>query len=303
MKQALVSASLTFMLALSAVSIAACQSSTDSDATDLADGQVAFWKVKPTASPSPTASPKPSPTSSSTPSPAPSSSKTDALIFDGTGTSASNAQTLIDMVAGHDLSYRVVDSYQLANMTSAELAAFRLIIWPGGNSITMNDALAASTRQKVRNAVVSSGVNFVGFCAGAWMAVGPTPAAGAAPYWGLSIVPGDYLKAYDPNGTTTNPTAAIVKLNLATSSRYVVWWDSPYLWDISGGVLARYPDGKAAMVQTMAGNGFVVLTGPHPEAPQSWRDAEGLSDPDGLDTVTAWSLIEGALNRRPISAL
>lgn len=47
----------------------------------------------------------------------------------------------------------------------------------------------------------------------------------------------------------------------------------------AGGVVARYSDGKAAISQAYSGKGFVVLSGPHPEAPQGWRNTAG-NEPD-----------------------
>lgn len=245
-----------------------------------------YWS-RPAPSPSPT--PSPTATSGTT------SSQIKALIFNGSGTSASDTQSIVGLVAAHGWSYQVVTSAQLETMSVTDIAQYRLIIWPGGDSNVMTSGLTAATRGRVRSAVVNYGVNYVGFCAGAWMAVGPTPSA-SGPIWGLSIEPGDYLKIYHPNGTL--PTAAMVKTTFASgSTRDLVWWGGPYLWSTAGTVIARYPDGSAAITQADAGKGFVVLSGLHPEAPQDWRTGAGLVDSDGLDLDVAWSLIQSAANR------
>ncbi|HUP56696.1 MAG TPA: hypothetical protein VM598_04530, partial [Bdellovibrionota bacterium] len=214
----------------------------------------------------------------------------------GAGTSESDAQSLMSIVASHGMSYRVADSAAIESMSLDDLGRFKVIIWPGGDSNVMTDGLSAAAREKVRQAVVSRGVPYVGFCAGAWMAVGPTPLSGSQPIWGFSILNGDYLKMYHPNGQT--PVAAMVWTSFADgSSRDLVWWGGPYLPSYAGSVVARYPDGSAAILKAQAGNGFVVLSGPHPEAPQDWRTGAGLSDDDGLDFDLTWRLISAGLSR------
>lgn len=184
------------------------------------------------------------------------------------------------------------------------MSQYQLIIWPGGDSIIQQNNLDPNTRERVREAVVNSGVSFAGFCAGAFIAVGPKPPAGGTPAWGLSIANYNYVTEYLPLGAgQTQPIAAMVLLSFADgTSRDIVWWDSPFLPTIAGGTISKYPDGSAAMIQVQSGNGFVVLSGPHPEAPQSWRDEENLVDTDGLDTDIAWNLINAALTRSRLAA-
>ena len=245
----------------------------------------------------PKPSPSPSPTSS------PSSAIPVALLFDGTGTSDSDFQALAAILQAHGITYQAVTSLQLEAMSASDLAGYKLIVWPGGDSIVQNDNLAPHTRERVREAVVNSGVNFVGFCAGAFIAVGPPPPPGGTPYWGLSIANYNYLTVFYPNGPgTTLPVASMEMISFANgTSRDLVWWDGPFLPAVSSGVLAKYPDGTPAMVALQSGQGFVVLSGVHPEAPQSWRDRQGLLDIDGLDTDIAWNLINGALTRTRLS--
>jgi hypothetical protein len=38
-----------------------------------------------------------------------------------------------------------------------------------------------------------------------------------------------------------------------------------------GSVVGRYPDGKPAIVEGRVGDGGAILSGVHPEAPDSWR--------------------------------
>ncbi|MCM2321853.1 MAG: hypothetical protein NDJ90_01180 [Oligoflexia bacterium] len=226
-----------------------------------------------------------------------------ALIFAGEGTNLSNADALTELAQSHFLAYRFVTSSELDAMSTEELKQYRLLVWPGGESSEMNDSLREETRTRVRDAVRESGLGYVGFCAGAWLAVGPPAPFGHPPYWGFGIVPAPFLEEYDPNGEAPNPIGAIVKIFFpGGKSRHLVWWGGPFFTEFPAGVLARYPDGTAAITQVEAGAGFVTLSGLHPEAPQSWRDGERLHDPDGLDLDLAWRLIESTVKRERLAA-
>jgi len=63
--------------------------------------------------------------------------------------------------------------------------------------------------------------------------------------------------------------------------------------------VARYDNGKPAISQTWFHNGFITISGPHPEAPQGWRNTAG-QDPDGLDYDIMKSLIEATMARRTL---
>jgi hypothetical protein len=83
----------------------------------------------------------------------------------------------------------------------------------------------------------------------------------------------------------------------------MVWWGGPSLPEWKGGVIARYTDNnQPAIAQTWSGNGLVILSGPHPEAPQNWRDKLGLSDSDGLDQDYAGQMLEAAAKQQPMDS-
>jgi glutamine amidotransferase-like uncharacterized protein len=85
------------------------------------------------------------------------------------------------------------------------------------------------------------------------------------------------------------------------STRHLVWWGGPATPDTNSAgnwsVIGRYEDGRPALSQAYSGRGLVVIAGPHPEAPQSWRLTAG-SDPDGLDWELATQMIEAARTGR-----
>jgi hypothetical protein len=77
------------------------------------------------------------------------------------------------------------------------------------------------------------------------------------------------------------------------------WEDGPELtgW---GAIVGKYPDGTPAIVQGTYGNGQVILSGIHPEAPANWRRGMTFATPASVDNAYAWTLIQAALNRESL---
>ena len=60
--------------------------------------------------------------------------------------------------------------------------------------------------------------------------------------------------------------------------------------------VSKYPDGTPAMVEGKSGNGWVMLSGVHPEAPANWRTGMTFKTPLATDLAYAGTLITAALN-------
>jgi hypothetical protein len=222
----------------------------------------------------------------------------DVLLFNGTGVSTSDWQATEQMISGQGWSYALVNSAELNAMSLEEIASYRVIVIPGGKGGTITASLTEATRLKVRQAVRDRGVGYVGFCAGAWVAVGPEASGDQVASYGLAVAPGAILPSYYPGGDTSQ-TAAIVPVTLSSGeTRQLVWWGGPSTPEWAGGVIGRYVTGEPAISQTWSGAGLVVISGPHPEAPQSWRSTAGF-DSDGLDQDLAVAMIHAAMNRQP----
>ena len=96
---------------------------------------------------------------------------TDVLLYNGTGVSTSDWQTTESLIQSQGWSYE-------------------LIVIPGGIGGTITSYLTPETRLNLRQAVQDQGVGYVGFCAGAWIAVGPEAQSSATATYGLAIAPG-----------------------------------------------------------------------------------------------------------------
>jgi len=221
--------------------------------------------------------------------------QTDVLIYQGDATATGDAESFAEIAGSHGLKYDTVSSNELDSMSLDQLASYGVIVWPGGYAGQMSNSLRAETREKIRKAVVERGVGFNGTCAGAFIAVSPDTS------WGFSIIPANTLDYFRLENQGVEISMADVKF-ADGKTRNMVWYGGPQMPEWPGGTIARYDDGNPALAQTWAGEGFVTLSGPHPEAPQSWYDKNGLSDADGRDVDVAWQMMEAALKRKPLPA-
>ena len=227
------------------------------------------------------------------PRPASSRGVAPVLLFTGTGTSANDVAAIETILDSSHLNYSIVNSLQLNGMAESQISAYRLLIVPGGNFVDMGNSLTAGTTANVRNAV-KGGLNYLGICAGGFLA-GSLP----APYHSFGLSSGVKFGFYSAvkNGTRK----AVVRVTTAEGPALDQYWeDGPQLagW---GEVVGKFPDGTPAIVEGSVGQGWVILTGVHAEAPASWRRGMAFNTPVSADTAYARTLIVTALNRTTLS--
>jgi glutamine amidotransferase-like uncharacterized protein len=209
------------------------------------------------------------------------------LLFNGAGTSRNDVAAIERVLSDHDFSYSTADSRQLNAMSESQLRRYRLLIVPGGNFEKIGKGLSPNTAANLRNAV-RGGLNYLGICAGAFF-------AGNSPYNGLKLTSGVRFPFYAIEAQGVRKAA--VEIAIAGSPAQSHYWeDGPQLsgW---GDVVAKYPDGTPAIVEGKVGTGWVILTGIHPEAPESWRRGLTFSTSARVDNAYAATLIAAALNR------
>ena len=216
----------------------------------------------------------------------PSADAADVLLFSGTGTSAHDVEATEDVLRRMHVQYLAANSAQLERMTEPQLRRFRLLIVPGGNFLTMGANISASTRATVHDAV-QGGMNYLGICAGAFL-------AGQASYPSLNLTSGVRFEFYAALRDGISKTAVSISTpEGAPLDQY--WEDGPQLsgW---GAVVATYPDHTPAVVEGWSGRGWVILTGIHAEAPESWRRGLRFETPASVDHAYASTLIDAALH-------
>ena len=209
------------------------------------------------------------------------------LLFTGTGTSSPDVSAIKAVLDTLSLGYVTADSTQLDATSAQQLGGYKLLIVPGGNSITIGDNLSAQTASNIRTAVQQYGVHYLGICAGAFF-------GGFSFHNGVNLTSGVSFDFYadEFKGIHKEP----VTLSFPSSDPLDVYWeDGPQLsgW---GSVVAKFPDGTAAIVEGPSGKGFVIFTGVHLEAPENWRESMVFGTPVSVDLAYAGDVFQAALD-------
>jgi glutamine amidotransferase-like uncharacterized protein len=207
------------------------------------------------------------------------------LLFNGNGTSPNDVVAVKTILKDSHLKYATVNSEQLNGMSESQLMAYRLMIVPGGNYITIGNSLTANTTANLHNAV-QGGLNYLGICAGGFL-------AGDAPCNSLNLTGVRFDFYAVVNRGVHKAAVAIAGVGTASLDHY--WEDGPQLtgW---GAVVGKYPDGTPAIVEGKSGKGWVILCGVHPEAPTNWRGGMTFATPASVDNAFAGKLIDAALH-------
>lgn len=213
------------------------------------------------------------------------------LLYTGNGTSSPDVAALETILGNSSIGYTTVDSAHLNAMNEQELGGYKLIIIPGGNSITIGESLTAGTASALRGAVQQYGVHYLGVCAGAFF-------GGYSIYNGVNLTSGVAFNFYADESKGIHVEA--VEISFPDNSPLDMYWqDGPELsgW---GDVVAKFPDGTSAIVEGQSGNGFVIFTGVHPEAPASWLGSLTFTTPVSVDQTYAATVIQATLSGTPL---
>ena len=208
------------------------------------------------------------------------------LLYNGSGTSATDVVAVEAQLATLKLTYATANTSQLDGMSQTQLKAYKLFIVPGGNSITIGNSLSKTATTNVRNAV-SNGLHYLGICAGGFF-------GGYSIYNGLDLTSGAWFNFYADHFKGINKEA--VEISFPSSSKLDIYWQGGPQFTGWGNIVGKYPDGTPAIVEGSYGNGFVILSGVHPEAPASWRTGMTFTTSLAVDLAYADTLITSALN-------
>jgi glutamine amidotransferase-like uncharacterized protein len=209
------------------------------------------------------------------------------LLFTGTGTSASDVSAVKTILGANNLTYATANSSQLNGMSETQLKGYKLLIVPGGNSITIGHNLSSTTTTNIHNAVTNDGLHYLGICAGGFF-------GGYSIYNGLNLTSGVWFNFYaDYYNGIHKAAVEISSPDAGALDQY--WQDGPQFtgW---GSIVGKYPDGTPAIVEGTSGKGWVILSGIHPEAPANWRTGMKFTTSVAVDNAYAGTLILAALS-------
>jgi len=208
------------------------------------------------------------------------------LLFIGTGTSSGDVSAVETLLGSLKLSYHTATSSQLNSMSETQIRAYKLLIVPGGNSITIGKYLSKTATTNIQNAVQQGGMHYLGFCAGGFF-------GGYSIYNGLNLTSGVWFNFYADYFKGIHKAAVEIS-RPGQSTLDIYWQDGPQLsgW---GSAVGKYSDGTPAIVEGKSGLGWVILTGIHPEAPLSWRTGMSFTTTVSTDIAYAGTLVKAAL--------
>ena len=208
------------------------------------------------------------------------------LLFNGTGTSPNDVAAIAKILRAGGFEYATANSKQLNGMSESQLMAYRLIIVPGGNYITIGNNLTPETTQRMQTAV-QQGVNYLGICAGGLL-------AGKAKCNSLNLTSDVRFDFYGAVNRGIHKAAVPIACAEAPIIEHY-WEDGPQFtgWGL---VVGKYPDETPAIVEGTCGKGWVILCGVHPEAPESWRRGMTFSTTASAANDYTGTLVNAALN-------
>lgn len=209
------------------------------------------------------------------------------ILFNGTGTTSGDVSAVETILNDLGLAYATANSSQMNAMTQTQLNSYKLLIVPGGNSITIGQYLTKTTTAKIHNAVVNGGLHYLGICAGGFF-------GGYSIYNGLNLTSGHWFNFYEDYYRGIHKES--VNISYPTGTKLDVYWENGPQFTGWGSIVARFPDGTPAVVEGKSGVGWVILAGVHPEAPASWRYGMTFTSSVASNTAYAKTLVSAALH-------
>lgn len=207
-----------------------------------------------------------------------------ALIYRGPGACEECSVAWANIADSSGLKVQFVSPGELS---TSVLRGASVWIQPGGVAYEMAEALTESQKTILKN-FISGGMGYLGVCAGAFLAGDFLDEE--SKITGLNLLRGAVSEVFPQEAT-------VLPIRWGNKTRHVYFEGGAFFEDLFGpmDVMAHYRDGRVAVLSTDYGVGRVVLSGVHPEAPQSW--SEGLSDSDGLDWAYARELVLAAIRK------
>ncbi|MFK3647855.1 BPL-N domain-containing protein [Lysobacter enzymogenes] len=215
-------------------------------------------------------------------------------VYRGPASCENCSETLKQAIEALGPNYRVdfVGAHEPIDITPANLARYDVYAQPGGGqNIPAAFASLGDARVDAIHDYVAGGGRYLGICMGAYLASGS----------GLGLVPHELESEVGRPGFEVDGSEdAVVAVRWQGRAQTVFYQDGPYLRrapkDPGFRTIATYANDDIAAARYTFGRGVVVLSGPHPEADESWFEEAGLPLEDRPDDRLLRSLL-AALGR------
>ncbi|ONI86942.1 hypothetical protein ALI144C_09830 [Actinosynnema sp. ALI-1.44] len=213
-----------------------------------------------------------------------------ALVYNGPQGCTACAPSVAALLRRAPQPYRV--EMLTSPPTAEKLAEAKVYVQPGGGADLDRTWRDLSGAAEVVRTWVRDGGSYLGLCFGAYLA-GRNP--------GFDLLPGDTNGYIDsPGATVPDGRDTVIPVTWRGKPRHMYFQDGPAFFLRDGHnatVLATYDNGLPAVVVAPYGKGRVGVSGPHPEADESWYEEKDLTNPDGVRFDMAYELIEETTRR------
>lgn len=210
-----------------------------------------------------------------------------ALVYSGPGSAGDSPEALGAVIESIGLEVLYFEDPQ----DLPALLGGAVLLAVGG---TDNDTLGlrrSFSEETVRaiQRFVAEGGRYCGICGGAYLP--------SASWRENGLVQGFGLAPVTPESFLDDPTPMLLPVMWGDETREMYYQLGPYFELSETGepleVLAWYDDGSVAALVCGYGRGKVLLSGPHPEAPDSWIEDDELADGAWQSSI---DLLQAALN-------
>ena len=222
-----------------------------------------------------------------------------ALIYIGSSTWGAEADSIEQTLRAHEFSYQEWTPSQVNQAQRSELDAYQLLIIPGGFAPGLVSELNVDARALLRSQVREGRMNYIGFCAGAWLAVSPPEPDSDHRSYGIGFIDGP-MQRPSPMESLGTPYGLVETRLWDGSTRRLLWWGGPSTPEATHEgeeVLARYPGGEPAISLLQAGKGRAVLSGLHPTATQAVLNSIGVQSPESIAPDITLELLKRAVGK------
>jgi hypothetical protein len=222
-----------------------------------------------------------------------------AMIYIGSSTWMAEADSIEQTLRTHHYSYQEWTPSQLNQAQGVELEMYQLLIIPGGYAPGLVSELSVDARAMLRTAVREGIMDYLGFCAGAWLAVSPPEPDSDHRSYGIGFIDGP-MQRHAPMEDAGGDYGLVEARLWDGSVRKLLWWGGPSTPEAAQEgetVLARYPGGEPAISVLRAGKGRAVLSGLHPTATQAVLNSIGVQSSESIAPDITLQLVKRALGR------
>jgi len=219
-----------------------------------------------------------------------------ALIYNGAGADPDSTEAIADIAGKSGLKIQYVSNLSALPMLLDNARVFIL----GGTDDDVQPLLEAftpTTRQALK-AYLLNGGRYLGVCGGAFLAsAGWHDEGDFFPALGLTPAESDaYDEDFAPKIYPITWLGETRRMYYQAGPEFTLLPDAEFTQ-----IIASYDNGQPAALVNSYGHGKVAVSGPHPEAPSSWKNEAFNGHTMQDNTRLAEALLQALLSDQPVS--